>query len=277
MSAGVKVMFLIFAALLRPPINLLLGKTWIGTGKLPSERGFIVCPNHCTEIDPLIVGHMLYDSGYPPHFLAKASLFRIPVFGRMLRGARQIPVDRNVPGSGRSLQLAQEVLEDGGVVVIYPEGTLTRDPELWPMRGRTGAARLALQTGAPVIPVAHWGGQELFVGYTKTIRPFPRKRVRVVVGDPVDLSGFRGKPIDRELLEAATEAILKDITALLARLRGQQPPAERWDPEAHRHRSHEQNSAQMARVQAARDDKAVTEVRAIEVSDAAWEPAERQQ
>ncbi|WP_018134726.1 lysophospholipid acyltransferase family protein [Acaricomes phytoseiuli] len=231
-------MFWMTASLLRPIMNLFLSKKWIDTEKLPAGRGIIVCPNHCTEIDPIIVGHMLYNKRFPPHFLAKASLFRIPVVKQVLSGARQIPVDRDGPGGGRSLQTAQAVLDDGGAIVIYPEGTLTPDPELWPMKGRTGAARLALKTGTPVIPVAHWGGQELFPRYAKMFRPFPRKRVRVIVGDPVDLSAFRDKPLTRELLHDATEAILADITALLAGLRGEKPPAERWDPAQHQQSNH---------------------------------------
>jgi len=221
------------AALARPVLNVFLGRQWSGQEHLPKDRGFIVCPNHNTEIDPLVVGHYLYNSGHLPHFLAKASLFDIPVVGPILRASRQIPVERSSAGSKRSLLTAREVMDEGGAVVVYPEGTLTRDPELWPMRGRTGAARLALQTGAPVVPVAQWGANGLFPRYAKRIHPFPRKTAKVVAGPPVDLSEFQGQPITKTVLDAATAKIMASLTALLAELRGEAAPAERWDPAAH--------------------------------------------
>jgi len=230
--------FSLLANTLRPLANAMMGKEWMGLEKLPRESGFIVCPNHCTEIDPVVVGHMLYNQEIMPHFLAKAGLFKAPVFGAMLRGAKQIPVERAGAGAGNSLKVAREVLDEGGAIIIYPEGTLTRDPDLWPMKGHTGAARLALKTGAPVIPVAHWGAQEVFPRYAKRLYLFPRKRVRVLVGDPVDLSRFEGATLNRETLQAATDVILDDITALLVQLRGGEPPAERWDPVAHNQSTH---------------------------------------
>ncbi|MGO2807066.1 MAG: lysophospholipid acyltransferase family protein, partial [Glutamicibacter arilaitensis] len=136
-------------------MNALIGKTWKGFETLP-QGGYILCPNHLTEIDPLVVGHAIYSNGRLPRWLAKESLFNVPVLGWMLRETGQVPVARSATSAGESLKAAKRVLDAGGVIVIYPEGTLTRDPNLWPMVGRTGAARLALQTGAPVVPMAHW-------------------------------------------------------------------------------------------------------------------------
>jgi 1-acyl-sn-glycerol-3-phosphate acyltransferase len=218
------------AALVRPVLNLVLRRKWDGMENLPQGKGIIVCPNHNTEIDPLVVGHFVYNQGFFPHFLAKASLFKIPVVGAILSAAKQIPVERSSAGANRSLSVAREVMDQGGAVIIYPEGTLTRDPDLWPMRGRTGAARLALQTGAPVVPIAHWGANELFPRYAKKLHIFPRKTARVVAGPPVDLSEFIGQPLTKTVLEGATNKILDGVTELLAGLRGEQPPAERWDP-----------------------------------------------
>ncbi len=226
-------MFMLLADTLRPLINLVLAKTWLDTDKLPRESGFIVCANHYTEIDPVIVGHMLYNKGFPPHFLAKASLFKVPLFGKMLSGSEQIPVDRNGPLARGSLEVGRKVLDDGGAIVIYPEGTLTRDPDLWPMHGHTGAARLALATGAPIIPVAHWGAQEALPRYARMVHLFPRKRVTVQVGDPVDLSDFLDRERDKELYEEATERIMAALTAMVAHLRGEEPPATRWVPAEH--------------------------------------------
>jgi 1-acyl-sn-glycerol-3-phosphate acyltransferase len=213
-------------------MNLLMGKKWEGLEKLPAG-GFIAAPNHCTEIDPLVVGHMLYNQKRMPHFLAKAGLFNVPVLGAVLRSTKQIPVERSTTGANLALQLAKEIVDEGGAIIIYPEGTLTRDPALWPMRGHTGAARMALQSGIPVVPMAHWGAQEVLPRYAKRMYIFPRKTSRLVVGDPVDLSAFAGRPLDRATLAEATNVIMDAITGLLAGLRGEQPPAQRWDPAAH--------------------------------------------
>jgi 1-acyl-sn-glycerol-3-phosphate acyltransferase len=240
-STGERVAFAIAGAVVRPLLNVLMRKEWRGTEKLagfPGRGGFIACVNHCTEIDPLTVGHMLYNQGRPPHFLAKAGLFKPPVLGQIMRGTKQIPVDRGGTGAGTSLEVAREVIDEGGAIIVYPEGTLTRDPALWPMKGHTGAARLALKTGAPVVPIAHWGDHELFPRYAKRLYPFPRKKAVVLVGDPVDLSDLIGRPLDKTTLVEATERIMDAITALLAQLRGEQPPAERWDPAQHQQSLH---------------------------------------
>jgi 1-acyl-sn-glycerol-3-phosphate acyltransferase len=230
-------MFAVLAGVARPLMNILMAKKWEGTDKLPAG-GFIAAPNHCTEIDPIVVGHMLYNMKRPPHFLAKAGLFKAPVLGSLLRATNQIPVERSTTGANRSLQAAQEVVDAGGAIIIYPEGTLTRDPDLWPMKGHTGAARLAIQTGAPVVPIAHWGAQEVFPRYAKRLHVFPRKTSRILVGEPVDLSAFQGRPLDRATLVEATDIIMGAITELLATLRREEPPRERWDPAAHNQSKH---------------------------------------
>lgn len=202
--------------------------------KIPRTGAFLFAPNHYSEIDPLITGWTLWRSGRLPRFLAKASLFRVPILGAFLRRSGQIPVERfgSVRGS-EPLKAAKTLVDAGRSVVIYPEGSLTRDPELWPMRGRTGIARMALQYGLPVVPVAHWGTQQLMGRYSKKITLFSRKRVEVLVGDPVDLSAFRGRSLDSATLAEASAVVMAAITALLEDLRGETAPAARWDPADH--------------------------------------------
>lgn len=236
-SAKSHITFVIIAGIARPLLNLMMNKKWEGTEKLPAG-GFIAAPNHCTEIDPMVIGHMLYNQKRAPHFLAKAGLFKVPVLGSVLHAVKQIPVERSTAGANRSLQLAKEIVAEGGAIVIYPEGTLTRDPDLWPMKGHTGAARLALEGGIPVVPMAHWGAHEVFPRYAKRFHLFPRKTSRILVGDPVDLSLFEGRPRDKATLMEATEVIMDAVTALLAELRGEQAPANRWDPAAHNQTKH---------------------------------------
>ncbi|WP_026530872.1 lysophospholipid acyltransferase family protein [Haematomicrobium sanguinis] len=230
--------FGVLATVLRPVMNLLMGKQWLNTERLPKDTGMIVAPNHVTEIDPVAVGHMLYNNKVNPHFLAKSSLFKVPVVGALLSASQQIPVERAGSGAHRSLEAAKTVIDQGGGIIVYPEGTLTRDPDLWPMKGHTGAARLALQTGAPLVPVAHWGAQEVLPRYGKKLHIFPRKKVRVLIGNPVDLDEFRGKPIDRELLAKATDRVMDAITELLEELRSEKAPPKRWDPAEHKQTSH---------------------------------------
>jgi hypothetical protein len=102
------------------------------------------------------------------------------------------------------------------------------------MVGKTGVARLALTTGAPVIPVAHWGAQVILPYGSSKPHLVPRHQVRMLAGPPVDLSAYAGRPLGREVLRAATDAVMTDITGLLAQLRGKSPPAVRFDPAAAR-------------------------------------------
>ena len=199
--------------------------------KLPREGAFILAPNHYSEIDPIIMGRFMWGLGRVPRFLAKGSLFRIPVVGRILTASGQIPVER--AGLGRSdapLKAAQQLVERRLAIIIYPEGTLTRDPELWPMRGKTGAVRMALESGVEIIPAAHWGTQHVMARYSKKISFFPRKRIECKIGDPVDLEDLRERPIDQAVLAEGTARVMASIAALLGDLRGEIPPAERWDP-----------------------------------------------
>jgi 1-acyl-sn-glycerol-3-phosphate acyltransferase len=117
-----------------------------------------------------------------------------------------------------------DALDQGGAVIIYPEGTTTREPDLWPMRGKTGAARLALVTGAPVIPMAHWGSQRVFDVRTKKLSLRPRAPVTVTAGKPVDLGRWEGAAPTRAVLDQMTDAIMTDVRDLLGEVRDATPP-----------------------------------------------------
>lgn len=223
--------FRLLAALVVPFINVAVKYRMHGREKVPASGAFVLAPNHYSEIDPIIVGVAMWKIGRMPRFLAKASLFKIPVLGTLMRSSGQVPVER--AGSTRGsdpLGAASRIATAGNAVIIYPEGSLTRDPDLWPMRGKSGAVRMALEAGIPVIPVAHWGTQHLMPRYGRRIHPFPRKTIDMSFGDPVDLDAFRGRPLTQSLLTAATEQVMIAVTGLLEELRGEQAPAERWDP-----------------------------------------------
>lgn len=216
------------ARVVRPVLLAATRRDWRGAEHLPRDTGFIATANHMTNIDPLTFAHYLYDHGFAPKVLAKASLFAIPVLGRILLATGQIPVNRNTTSAGRSLDAAVTAIEAGECVAVFPEGTLTREPDLWPMAGKTGVARLALTTRAPVIPIAQWGPQNLLGRYKKVFKPFPRKTVTVVAGPPVDLSDLYDQPQDAAVLRAATERVMTAITVLLEEIRGEVAPAERF-------------------------------------------------
>ncbi|WP_405217823.1 lysophospholipid acyltransferase family protein [Agrococcus sp. Ld7] len=205
-----------------------------GHEHVPAKGAFVLSPNHYSEIDPVVMAVAIWKAGRVPRFMAKSSLFRIPVVGRILAAAGQIPVERTGRGGGGAepMEAARTLVREELGVVIYPEGSLTRDPDLWPMRGKTGAVRMALEAGVPLIPAAHWGTQHLMPRYGKGIRPVPRKHIQVLFGPPLDLSEFAGKT-DQRSMTLATERLMDAIAALMGELRGETPPAQRHNPSAH--------------------------------------------
>jgi 1-acyl-sn-glycerol-3-phosphate acyltransferase len=216
--------------ILRPLIPMLMRNDWQGQENLPAEGGMILAPNHLSYADVLAVALFADQAGHYPVFLAKSSLFKIPVLGPIIGKLGQLPVHRGQADAALVLKDAEQGIRNGACVIVYPEGTATRDPELWPMTGKTGVARLALSTGVPVIPVAHWGAQRILPYGSLRPRLLPRKRVQVIAGPPVDLSAFAGRPLNSQVLREATTLIMTDITALLARLRGETPPPEPYHP-----------------------------------------------
>lgn len=226
--------FRVIEVVVVPFLNAIAKLDMRGTEHLPKTGAFVLSPNHYSNIDPVIMAWAVWKLERAPRFLAKASLFKVPVVGFALRRSGQIPVER--AGTSRSnapIAAAEELVEKQRGVIVYPEGTLTRDPELWPMRGKTGAARLALETGIPLIPAAHWGTQAVLPRYSKKLSVFPRKTIKVSFGPPVDLDDLRGRPLDAKTLNEATDRIMAAITGLLEELRGETAPAERWNPAAH--------------------------------------------
>jgi len=218
------------AAVLRPILNLIIKKDWRGSEKLPQSGAAIVVCNHLSYVDPLTFTHFLYNNGRAPRYLGKESVFRVPIIGTVIKGAGQIPVSRESKDAVKGLEHAIAVLKAGHLLGVYPEGTLTRDENLWPMRAKTGVARLALITGAPVYPCASWGPEKVLPPYSKKLHIFPRTRVSVLMGEPVDLSRWQGKHEDPIAVEAAADHIMDRITSLLEVLRNEKAPAVRFDP-----------------------------------------------
>nr|WP_237447567.1 lysophospholipid acyltransferase family protein [Nocardioides flavescens] len=215
--------------IVKPALLATTRHRWIDGDKLPAHGGFILVLNHISEADPLIVAHLVWDHGRIPRYLAKSGLFKNRTLGWFLRSAGQIPVFRASRDALSAYSAAVDAVRNGKCVVVYPEGTITRDPALWPMTGKTGAARIALATGAPVVPVGQWGAHEVLAPYAKRPHLFPRTLVTMKVGDPVDLADLEGQEGAAAIAEA-TERIMSALTALVADVRGEEPPPERFDP-----------------------------------------------
>ncbi|MCC5576756.1 1-acyl-sn-glycerol-3-phosphate acyltransferase [Microtetraspora sp. AC03309] len=219
------------AVLIVKPLSILLiRRAWRGGECIPRMGGVIIAANHMSWSDPVLLSHYLYNNGRWPVILAKSGIFKVPVLGHVVAKLLAIPVHRGSTEATQSLKIAEQRLRDGGCVIFYPEGTITRDPELWPMAGKTGVARLALTTGAPVIPIAHWGAHELLPYGEKKPRLFPRKTFKVLAGPPVDLSRFEGQPMRGTVLREATADIMAAITGQLAEIRDENAPESPYDP-----------------------------------------------
>ncbi|MCK2028724.1 lysophospholipid acyltransferase family protein [Microbacterium galbinum] len=224
------------AVIVLPLVSLIAKIRVRNPEKLPRDGAYVLAPNHYSEFDPLIVAVAVWRIGRAPRFMAKESLFRVPVLGWILRRTGMIPVARasSATAAKQTMRQSKEIVEHGRGVIVYPEGTLTRDPDLWPMRGKSGAVRLALTDGIPLIPMAQWGTQEIMGRYQKGLSLWPlRKPVDVIVGDPVDVSDLQGRGGDQAALNEATTRLMNAITVLLEELRDEKAPAERWNPSTH--------------------------------------------
>jgi 1-acyl-sn-glycerol-3-phosphate acyltransferase len=202
---GVTSWFRFGAILVRPLLNLIAKRDWRGVENLPKSGAAIAVCNHISYVDPLLFTHFLYDNGRAPRYLGKASLFKLPIIGRVL-------------------------LKAGHLLGVYPEGTLTRDANYWPMKAKTGIARLAILTQVPVIPCAQWGAQKILPAYSKKLKLFPRTKVIIQAGTPLDFSKWYGKAEDPVAVEEATAYVMSAITRLLEDIRGEKAPLEVFDP-----------------------------------------------
>jgi 1-acyl-sn-glycerol-3-phosphate acyltransferase len=210
-----------------PPAKLWFNWKFEDLDHIPRTGPAIVAANHISYLDPFANGYAVMKAGRRPRFLAKAELFKIPMVGTVLRGAHQIPVDRG-SGGPAPLVSARKAAEDGEVVVIYPEGTVTKNPDFLPMPGKTGAVRLSLMSGVPITPMASWGGQTVWQKSGKGSLKFGRP-IWVKVSPPIDFSDRAEQAGSRDALHEMTDELMAALTALVLDLRGRYP--KRWSDE----------------------------------------------
>ena len=211
-------------------LNIWIKRDWRGISNLPKTGPVLIVSNHVSYADALVMAHYLYANGRAPRFLGKESLFRAPVIGKIITAAGQVPVHRESDGASDAIENSSALLNLGHCVVVYPEGTLTRDENLWPMVAKTGAARIAVSTKVPVIPIAQWGDQKFVPRYSKKISFFKRHKVSIVAGKPLDLSPWYGKSDDQMAMRDATAYIMRELTKILEEIRGESAPSTIFDP-----------------------------------------------
>lgn len=212
---------------LRPPFQLWFNWRLEGLERVPTRGAVIVAGNHLSYIDPFAHGYFVVRAGRRPRFLAKQELFDAPFVGTVLRGARQISVERGT-GDRSPLEDARRAVELGEVVVIYPEGTTTTTREdFTPGRGKTGAVRLSLATRIPIVPVATWGGQFVWRKSGRQSLAFGRP-IWVAAGEPFDPAARLEGEADGPALRALTDELMGEIARLVDDLRVRYPA--RWTP-----------------------------------------------
>jgi 1-acyl-sn-glycerol-3-phosphate acyltransferase len=215
-------------AVVYPVASLMFQLRYRHGERLPARGPVLLVANHVSILDPIACARLIFDNGRLPHFLAKQSVFK-GFAGVLLRNAGQIPVARFSADAHEALDAAKDALDAGEVVVIYPEGSVTRDPEWWPMQARTGVARLALTTDAVVLPVAQWGPQRVHDYQRKKLHLRFRAPADYLVGEPVDLEELRtevraGRPLTADLLRQTTDLVMTRVRDQLAELRATPAP-----------------------------------------------------
>ncbi|MGZ5317430.1 MAG: lysophospholipid acyltransferase family protein [Actinomycetota bacterium] len=207
-----------------PPVRFWFDLRIEGLEHIPATGPAIVACNHVSYLDPLTNANAVMKAGRRPRFLAKRDLFEIPVVGSAFRGANQIPVQRG-RGDQTPLLLAEEALAGGEVVVIYPEGTVTKREDHLPMDGKTGTIRLSLASGVPIVPLASWGSQAVWQKSGPGSLKFGRS-VWTTIGTPIDVTARRDEVGDREAVKAMTADLMAHLTEMVQGLRARYP--ERW-------------------------------------------------
>ncbi len=226
-------------------LSLVTRRHWRHQERVPSTGGVLFVANHISNFDPLVLGEYLIYSGRWPRYLGKQDLWHEPVIGWLAAHCGQIPIQRQAGESGAGLAVAEQAIREGKAVTVYPEGTITADPDGWPMVARSGAARLALATRCPVIPLGQTGADLVIPGKQMHFpRLFPPKPVTIACGEPVVLDDLYaayhpagtepgvGRAVAQRSHEAIVEAgarIMDAVTALVEEVRGRPAPEERYD------------------------------------------------
>lgn len=207
-----------------PPLRLWFRWRFEGLEHIPGEGPALVACNHISYLDPLAQGYFLVKAGRNPRFLAKSELFGNPILRSVLRGTRQISVKRG-SGDRGPVESASDALRAGELVLVYPEATVTTNPDFSPMRGKTGIARLTLATHVPVIPLAVWGSAPVWQKGGRRDLKFGRP-IFVKAGPPLDFSQYEDRAEDPAVFRSVTDEVMAQLSLLVQDLRARYP--KRW-------------------------------------------------
>ena len=214
-----------FAVVILYPLDALLFRMrWRNLDRMPppSAGGVIIAINHISHIDTIVMARCVWQSGRIPRFMIKSTLFSKPLLGPIFRGAKQIPVSRGTADAPQALNEAVAALAAGEAIVIYPEGTITRDPDWWPMQSKTGIARLILQSpDTPVVPIGQWGAQ---LAKLRLRRVVQHPLVEASVGEPLDMSKYRDAEANTANLREITDVVMSAVRDEVAIVRGEPAP-----------------------------------------------------
>jgi 1-acyl-sn-glycerol-3-phosphate acyltransferase len=195
-----------------------------GSENIPKQGPAILAFNHIAYLDPFASAYIVDKAGRRPRYLAKTELFQDKRIAWILKGAKQIEVRRGTKEAPMALDHAFESLERGEVIVVFPEGTITTDPDLAPLPAKSGTARLALGSDAPLIPCGLWGTQNIWPkNYAKHLWP-PGQDILARIGEPMDVSGAPESP--KGWKEVST-AVMDAIGVLVAGLKPALPDRRR--------------------------------------------------
>lgn len=206
----------------KPVLLVVRRRDWRGLDNIPQEGGVVLAVNHVSELDPLLVAEAVLATGRTPAFLAKSSLFDSAIVGRWFRAAGHVQVDRDHGRGG--FDAALEALRAGTLVVVYPEGSITKNNDGRLMGLKSGAVRLALESGAPLIPVAQLGAQQVLPAYSRRPRLLKRPVVTIDVGQPLGLDNLRRRGSGPEVVQIGTRRLTNILTTMIEDLvRGRRP------------------------------------------------------
>lgn len=202
-------------SILKPWLRMWFRWSIEGLERIPKEGPAILAFNHIAYLDPLAAAYVVDRAGRKVRFLAKSELFRDKRIGWIIRSAKQIEVRRGSRDAPMALDHAFSALDRGDVIAIFPEGTITTDPDLRPMKAKSGMARIALGSGVPVFPCAVWGTANIWgKGYEKHWRP--RQDIAVAIGEG---RRFEGDPGSAAEWDRVGSEVMSELARLVARLR----------------------------------------------------------
>lgn len=211
---------------LKLPISLWFRWRFEGLEHIPHEGPALIAANHISYFDPLAHGYFLITAKRHPRYLAKIELFNNGFTGPVLRRMKQIPVRRG-SGDHGPVEFGVKALRAGEMVMVYPESTVTTNPDFSPMQGKTGIGRLAIASGVPVIPIAVWGSAPVWQKGGRKNRNLKFGRpIWVKAGPPLDFSRFDGRAEDPEAVRQVTDEVMAQLSLLVEDMRARYP--KRW-------------------------------------------------